>query len=1325
MTQGLFGVPQQGGTVAPGLFGVPQYAPPPPAQEPVQPAHAPEEPEQPDQEESRRAALREEIGLVDSAATQFARGALDAFLAPGALAGAYAETVGSTIGSKGLERFGRDLGRASSGKSAAEALGFILGGADAAGAERADRARLQIERQEEARPTLAMVSRIAGQSAFAVGIGAGGAGSGALKTIAANALEGAAAGAQAGYEQADAPLKDVLTYAAVGSILGGGLSAVGEGVGAGIQAAKRKVASGDLDKVFGKVQQFADERMIKTAIGNDAKTMRALTDNGKDWGRVNRVANKMREANLPNDSDEMLAAITGHADDATNRLAAVAADLDQRGLKPAAADLFNEIADQTNRLRSMGTGDAQLVADAVERQVAPLRQSLVNEVDAETGAVLSYRDPTFTDLRRFKTGLGQALKWHKRAPSISDDAMSELYGNVARKLDAAADAAGPEYGAAWRQANQDATDWLTVQSGLEEEMQRRLKNRFISPSDYGTGIAGALMTMMTSGNPIAALAGGAVSALGHKALRLGGSKIAEGLANRFAKLRVHVPLSTAGGPEGQKILQTIAKTKQFMADTAERAGQNPTVRETASEAAREVAVDHIARAAGAWDPANWRNPSPLAKVVHRSQILDQAAQEISAATQAVSQLRAPIPEVIEPARIARLMKGADGVAAIGKVQSAMEEILGSLPPTPEGSALARELRLGLDELRRADPAEAFALAHRIANGLDGTGTGAARAWEPVPLRVNMKSPEGAAAELSTADRIRQAAFEIGGNKTKNRVMLADLREQLPDLSKEQVDRELLQLQNDGKLVLYGEDNAPARTPRIDGARLEIAGNPRHLLYLTEDLPKGLGAQKEAEKLIADFGLPELESVPKYMPRPSKAAVKEHEALVRSFPATPEQADAIRKFSFGYDSTIRSLQRGVPDDDIIMDRIAQYGGGVDKRGIPHEIHLEEARKAAADLESYVATAPKAMDQPVVYRGLVGDKDFVERMLNEDIVDMGGAITSSSYDPQVARSFTARNQGDETPFGVVLKLRHRNGVGVGGHGEGRVQIEREILLPGTSKFRKVAQYADPTTPNQVIIEADEIVPGLGGFPKRASSALREALADDAFGAAGQRYRELLGTEPEALAALRDPAKLRDVLADLKESGQLSGTAEILAQQIAASHGAAKALAGWPKDRAAAKALNDWRKLVQDGESATLVDGQPLVQLFDAATDAPKPVNDTTVLDVVSAEVDKIVPVLKPELAKPKRGKFRAVPGFAAPEAMSLGEQRKLYDRHMKILTDTVTNPGQLADAELRGGPVIAAAATERLQNLINEMPKPVETIRGKQELSRDQLRIANAM
>lgn len=951
-------------------------------------------------EQARLVALREEVGVVETIGTQFARGALDTLLAPGALVGVGAQSLGSARGSKGLEKFGEDLGRASNSRVAAEALAFVFGGgaenmvgealgntkayADQVNAIDASvKAVQEIDKQAEARPTLSTVSRMAGMMAAGLGIGVGaGASSGVGATVAANVVEGAAGGAQAAYERDVAPLKDVLVSTALGGVLAGVITGAAEGAVAGV----KKVASGDLDKVFGKVQDFADQRMIKSAIGNDARTMRVLTNNGQDFGRIRRVAEKMRQADLPNNADEMLGAVTKNLDEATDKLADLAAKFDADGIKPDATALFDTIDEQIARIRSAGTGTHNSVADALERQIAPfrtrlsspavtsdalrdaarkritelrsaaknpvtaaenaaradaaervlqrldavdlegrpralgdaeitavrreLRESLADERFAEVAQVA---DPSFTELRRLKTALGESLNWSKRAPSVSDDAMKELYGNVARRLDAVADGAGPEFGAAWRRANQDTSDWLVIKNGLEEELQRRLKNRFISPSDYGTGLAGALITLVASGgSALPAVLGGAAIAMGHRVIRTGGSKVVGELAERFAKLRSRVPLSRAGGPEAQEVLSLLARSRLLIEETAERAGANPTVKSTAAEVAREVAVGQWAKLAGNFDAAKWyaKQPNAVAKVVYRGPILDAASQDIAAATARATQLLPKVPKSLDPGRIARLTRDADGPAAIGGMQQAIGSLIESTPATPAGSQMGQMLRQAYNELSRADVADTFVLGHRLAGAMDGAAAqgavdDASRAFltrASEEIRTKLASDTfGTAGKRYGALTVRpeRAAPGLADPKILREVLRTmDSAGKLSEAAKA-VSRQVLDAHEAARVLTGGKLASDVRRGLQDWERLiqeaeratTLDGRRMSTLMELADHPATKRSVAVNENTVLDAVAPSLEPISKILKRETPKEVFETTGYEEAF---PELEDAVKK-----------------------------------------------------------------------------------------------------------------------------------------------------------------------------------------------------------------------------------------------------------------------------------------------------------------------------------------------------------------------------------------------------------------------------------------------
>ena len=63
------------------------------------------------------------------------------------------------------------------------------------------------------------------------------------------------------------------------------------------------------------------------------------------------------------------------------------------------------------------------------------------------------------------------------------------------------------------------------------------------------------------------------------------------------------------------------------------------------------------------------------------------------------------------------------------------------------------------------------------------------------------------------------------------MLLRDLRPALRDVPREALDRALLAMQEEGRLLLYHMDNAFERTREDDEAAIDISGAKRHLLYM--------------------------------------------------------------------------------------------------------------------------------------------------------------------------------------------------------------------------------------------------------------------------------------------------------------------------------------------------------------------------------------------------------------------------------------------------------------------------------------------------------------
>jgi hypothetical protein len=258
-----------------------------------------------------------------------------------------------------------------------------------------------------------------------------------------------------------------------------------------------------------------------------------------------------------------------------------------------------------------------------------------------------------------------------------------------------------------------------------------------------------------------------------------------------------------------------------------------------------------------------------------------------------------------------------------------------------------------------------------------------------------------------------------------------------------------------------------------------------------------------------------------MPRPSKETLSAHEAAMQNAASqvTPEEAEAVRRFTHGYDDSIRRMQRGASEADIAAGH---------KRGAEH---AAEARASQQHLESYIRKMPPATEVPYVYRGMVVDAS--DPVLAESIIHADPfqkAVTSASADPIVARSFVARSMADGKQ-GVVLKLKHNSAVGTGPFASPQMKVERELLLPGSAKFRVVRRYRDSENPDQLIIEAEEVA---GAAPSRVPVTVSTRDAADKIERLANDMPRLTN---EAVAKSR---KIQNIAAKLRETREMDAAA-----------------------------------------------------------------------------------------------------------------------------------------------------------------------------------------
>jgi hypothetical protein len=84
---------------------------------------------------------------------------------------------------------------------------------------------------------------------------------------------------------------------------------------------------------------------------------------------------------------------------------------------------------------------------------------------------------------------------------------------------------------------------------------------------------------------------------------------------------------------------------------------------------------------------------------------------------------------------------------------------------------------------------------------------------------------------SVASRVHDVALSLAGGVYKRRVRLRDVRLELADVPRRQLDEVLLSMQEADALVLYKIDDPTDVAAEDEAAALRIAGEPRHILYL--------------------------------------------------------------------------------------------------------------------------------------------------------------------------------------------------------------------------------------------------------------------------------------------------------------------------------------------------------------------------------------------------------------------------------------------------------------------------------------------------------------
>ncbi|WP_038025942.1 hypothetical protein [Synechococcus sp. PCC 7336] len=99
---------------------------------------------------------------------------------------------------------------------------------------------------------------------------------------------------------------------------------------------------------------------------------------------------------------------------------------------------------------------------------------------------------------------------------------------------------------------------------------------------------------------------------------------------------------------------------------------------------------------------------------------------------------------------------------------------------------------------------------------------------------NASSDHRIAAPIATTsleERIRTAYAKLADGRSNVRVRLAQLRQHLEDLSRDEIDSTLRSMQLDGQLVLIHMDNPQEMQPEDELAAIAVGAGKRHIIYM--------------------------------------------------------------------------------------------------------------------------------------------------------------------------------------------------------------------------------------------------------------------------------------------------------------------------------------------------------------------------------------------------------------------------------------------------------------------------------------------------------------
>lgn len=233
---------------------------------------------------------------------------------------------------------------------------------------------------------------------------------------------------------------------------------------------------------------------------------------------------------------------------------------------------------------------------------------------------------------------------------------------------------------------------------------------------------------------------------------------------------------------------------------------------------------------------------------------------------------------------------------------------------------------------------------------------------------SVAGPAVASAAPAPADALRSFP-------TNKRVPLTDVRRSLGDMPREQQDELLKQMQRDGELVLYRNDNPRELKPADHESALTVGDSPRHLVYFTPLAD----AAKRARARAGQSG---------------KVVIGERAPVAKSL--SKDEIAAVDSFATDYRAA-GMLEQGVPDEQILAQLPEYTSEG-----------LEELRQRMPTLKAAwrkLSVWNPTSDKPLV-KGMSLSDDEIQSLVSKGEWSSPNS-TYATWDPAVARKFAGRN------------------------------------------------------------------------------------------------------------------------------------------------------------------------------------------------------------------------------------------------------------------------------------------------------------------------------